>query len=851
MAKEWRTTGAEVSAMSRLDEAAKAFMSQNDVPHGAVAVTRGKRLVFARAYSWTEPGGETAQPTSLFRIASCTKPITGIAIQQLVEAGTLDLTDSVQAVLGLTAPNGNALPTSPAPANPQTPGNYLGSVHIEHLLRHEGGWDRGMVNEPTFFFDPTVAQAFGKELPVTRMEIARWGAIQQTQFFPTAASTPRPGRPASPPAPGEGGGGSATWSGRPARRWARCPGSRSDGRRPPRWVDGDADVVSGVDRIPVARWDGFGTTIFAEMSALARAHRLDQPRARASPTPTGPAEVAEAAVAAIRAGHNQYPPGPGIPELRRAIADHQRRFYGLEYDPDTEVLVTAGATEAIAAALLALCEPGDEVVTVRAVLRLVRGGSRHGRGDERGGHAARPGLRGSIPTSWPPSITPADPARAAELAPQPDRQGLRTRRARGDRPALRRARPRGRHRRGVRAPGLRRRARPAGDAARHARAHGHDLLGGQDVLVHRLEDRLGVRAAAAASPPCARPSSSSPTSTARRSSTRSPGPALGDDYFADLADDLRGQARPAVRRPGGGRLRSRSARRARYFVTADIRPLGDDDGLAFCRSLPERCGVVAVPNVVFYDDVAAGRPLVRFAFCKRLEVLDEAVDVASRCRPERRDEGRRRPARHRVGGPSRQPSPALAPMIAAGRRCRRAARRADRDVRDRVLDGERPHRRAGRRPQHRVPRRPGRRARRRGCAARCPSDPTRARGRRSARPTASCSPARRRDAPLRQDPSVHLRRRARALRRRRPRTSPSTSRACGSACSSATTCASATSSGRWRPTPTATSSWPTGRRRGGTTGASLLQARAIENQAYVVGVNRVGTGDGIDYAGDS
>ena len=62
-----------------------------------------------------------------------------------------------------------------------------------------------------------------------------------------------------------------------------------------------------------------------------------------------------------------------------------------------------------------------------------------------------------------------------------------------------------------------------------------------------------------------------------------------------------------------------------YFVTTDIRPLGEADGLAFCRALPERCGVVAVPNVVFYDDREAGLPLVRFAFCKRVEVLEEAV----------------------------------------------------------------------------------------------------------------------------------------------------------------------------------------------------------------------------------
>ncbi len=70
-----------------------------------------------------------------------------------------------------------------------------------------------------------------------------------------------------------------------------------------------------------------------------------------------------------------------------------------------------------------------------------------------------------------------------------------------------------------------------------------------------------------------------------------------------------------------------------YFVTTDIRALGEQDGLAFCRALPERCGVVAVPNVVFYDDRAAGLPLVRFAFCKRLDVIDEAVARLKALRP--------------------------------------------------------------------------------------------------------------------------------------------------------------------------------------------------------------------------
>jgi N-succinyldiaminopimelate aminotransferase len=112
----------------------------------------------------------------------------------------------------------------------------------------------------------------------------------------------------------------------------------------------------------VDRMQGFGTTIFAEMSALAVATgsiNLGQ----GFPDEDGPQEMLDAAIEAIRGGHNQYPPGIGVPELRHAIAAHQAKWYSLDYDPDSEVLVTAGATEAIAASLLALCEPGSEVVT--------------------------------------------------------------------------------------------------------------------------------------------------------------------------------------------------------------------------------------------------------------------------------------------------------------------------------------------------------------------------------------------------------------------------------------------------------------------------------------------------------
>ncbi len=104
-------------------------------------------------------------------------------------------------------------------------------------------------------------------------------------------------------------------------------------------------------------------TIFAEMSALALEHDAVN-LGQGFPDDDGPPEVLEAAVEAIRAGINQYPPGRGAAELRAAIAEHQQRFYGLSLDPETQVLVTAGATEAIAASLLALAGPGDEVVTL-------------------------------------------------------------------------------------------------------------------------------------------------------------------------------------------------------------------------------------------------------------------------------------------------------------------------------------------------------------------------------------------------------------------------------------------------------------------------------------------------------
>lgn len=106
---------------------------------------------------------------------------------------------------------------------------------------------------------------------------------------------------------------------------------------------------------------GLGTTIFTTMSALAAEHGAIN-LGQGFPDEDGPADILEQAASALLTGPNQYPPMAGLPELRRAVADHDQRFYGLSYDWRDEVLVTSGATEALAAALMALLAPGDEVV---------------------------------------------------------------------------------------------------------------------------------------------------------------------------------------------------------------------------------------------------------------------------------------------------------------------------------------------------------------------------------------------------------------------------------------------------------------------------------------------------------
>ena len=371
-----------------------------------------------------------------------------------------------------------------------------------------------------------------------------------------------------------------------------------------------------------ARLQPFGTTIFAEMSALAVATGAIN-LGQGFPDTDGPDEVKRAAIAAIEQGHNQYPPGTGVAELRRAIAEHQQRFYGLAFDSDAEVLVTTGATEAIAAALLALCGPGDEVVTFEPYY------------DSYAACIAMAGAERRVVTLRPPDYGfDVDELRRAITD--------RTRLILLNSPHN----PTGK-------------VFDRGELDVIARlANEHDLLVVTDEVYEHLVFE-GEHVPIATLPGmrdrtitissggktfsftgwkvgwvCARPDLVVAVKTAKQFLTYvSGGPfqhaiaiglQLGDDYYRSFVDDMRDKrdrlctgledAGLTVFRPQGT-----------YFVTTDIRSLGETDGLAFCRALPERCGVVAVPNVVFYDHVDEGTSLVRWACCKRPEVLDEAV----------------------------------------------------------------------------------------------------------------------------------------------------------------------------------------------------------------------------------
>ncbi|XXZ50034.1 pyridoxal phosphate-dependent aminotransferase [Streptomyces cavourensis] len=373
-----------------------------------------------------------------------------------------------------------------------------------------------------------------------------------------------------------------------------------------------------------SRLAGFGTTIFAEMSALA-ARTGSINLGQGFPDTDGPEEIREAAVRALRAGHgNQYPPGPGIPELRNAVADHQKRFYGLTWSPETEVLITTGATEAIAAALLALVEPGDEVIAFEPYYDS---------------YAACIALAGGVRV----------PLTLRAPAFRPDLDELRALITPRTRLLL-----------------LNSPHNPTGAVLTPEELSGiaalaveHDLLVVTDEVYehlvfegahHPIAALPGMRERTVSISSAGKTyaytgwkigwvTADAPLVTAVRSAKQyltfvSGGPfqyaiaealQLPDAFFTEFRDSMR-RKRDLL----AGGLRSAGFQvyepEGTYFITTDISPFGEEDAYAFCRALPERCGVAAVPNSVFYDDPAAGRSQVRFTFCKRDEVLESAVE---------------------------------------------------------------------------------------------------------------------------------------------------------------------------------------------------------------------------------
>jgi N-succinyldiaminopimelate aminotransferase len=367
---------------------------------------------------------------------------------------------------------------------------------------------------------------------------------------------------------------------------------------------------------PAARLDGLGTTIFTEMTALAArtgAINLGQ----GFPDTDGPESAIEAAVAALRGGENQYAPLPGVPALRDAVLAHQRDFYGLEPE---DALVTFGATEAIAAALLALCDAGDEVVVLEPYY------------DSYAACIGFAGARRRPVTLRPPDFTLDGDALRAAIGPRARVLLLNSPHN-----------PTGR-------------VLTRGELGLIAEACvEHDLVCISDeVYEHLVYDGehippatlpgMGERTLTVSSVGksfsftgwkigwCSGPAQLvAATRTVKQYLTFAGGTPLqhaaaaalsgARGYLEELRDELRGkrdQLRAGLAAAGLRPLHSAGG----YFVNADV----GSEAVSFCRTLPERCGVVAIPTGVFYDDKTAAPTLVRFAFCKREATIAEAAE---------------------------------------------------------------------------------------------------------------------------------------------------------------------------------------------------------------------------------
>lgn len=371
-----------------------------------------------------------------------------------------------------------------------------------------------------------------------------------------------------------------------------------------------------------ARLQGFGTSVFAEYTALATKHGAIN-LGQGYPDFDGPEFVKEAGIAAIRGGKNQYSPMIGLPELRQAVAEHQRRFYGLTYDPDREVTVYAGATEAIFSTLQALLDAGDEVVLFEpyydsypAGLAMAGASPRVVtlRGDDFGLDAAaleaaitektRAVMLNSPQNPVGKVFTPAELAVIADACRRHDLVAITDE-------VYEHLVFDGAHVPLASLPGMRERTVTISSTGKTFSLTGWKI--GYTCAVPE------ITAALRSAHQFVTFAVNTPGQHAMSVALRAP-----DAYYEGFLAEyrVRRDRLCAGLREAGFALAPPAGT---YFAAADIRPLGHHDAVPFCRSLPERVGVAAIPVSAFYARPDAGRHLVRFAFCKTDAVLDEGL----------------------------------------------------------------------------------------------------------------------------------------------------------------------------------------------------------------------------------